>query len=68
MFESLSKKLLSVIDNIKGKSVITETDVTDTLKQIKIALLEADVSLEVVKILLERIKEKALKPFWNIYL
>ncbi len=60
MFESLSKKLLSVIDSIKGKSVITETDVTDTLKQIKIALLEADVSLEVVKILLERIKEKAL--------
>ena len=60
MFESLSKKLLKTFDVIRGKSKLSEDDVKQALREIKIALLEADVSLSVVKDLLKRIEEKAV--------
>ena len=60
MFESLSKKLLKTFDAIRGKDKLSESDVKDALREIKIALLEADVSLSVVKDLLKRIEEKAV--------
>ena len=60
MFESLSKKLLRTFDAIRGKNKLSETDVKDALREIKIALLEADVSLPVVKNLLQKIEEKAI--------
>ena len=60
MFESLSKKLLRTFDAIRGKNKLFETDVKDALREIKIALLEADVSLPVVKNLLQKIEEKAI--------
>ncbi len=60
MFESLSKKLLKTFDAIRGKDKLSEDDVKDALREIKVALLEADVSLSVVKDLLKRIEEKAV--------
>ncbi|MCR5506695.1 MAG: signal recognition particle protein [bacterium] len=60
MFESLSKKLLKTFDAIRGRDKLSESDVKDALREIKIALLEADVSLLVVKDLLKRIEEKAI--------
>ena len=60
MFSSLSKKITSIIGNITSKKVITESDLDATLREIKIALLEADVSIQVIKSLLKNIKEKAI--------
>ena len=60
MFESLSKKLIKTLDAIRGKDKLSESDVESALREIKIALLEADVSLSVVKDLMERIKAKAV--------
>ncbi|MBD5405230.1 signal recognition particle protein [bacterium] len=60
MFESLSKKLIKTLDAIRGKDKLSESDVESALREIKIALLEADVSLSVVKDLMERIKTKAV--------
>lgn len=60
MFESLSKKLLKTLDYIRGKDKLNEIDVENALREIKIALLEADVSLNVVKDLMGRIKDKAV--------
>ncbi len=60
MFESLSKKLLKTLDYIRGKDKLSEIDVENALREIKIALLEADVSLNVVKDLMGRIKDKAV--------
>ncbi len=60
MFESLSKKLLATFDSIRGKNKLSEADVKNALREIKIALLEADVSFFVVKDLLKKIEEKAI--------
>ncbi len=60
MFESLSKKLINVFDNIRGKVKLSEADVKSALREIKIALLEADVSLSVIKDLLSKIEQKAV--------
>ncbi len=60
MFSSLSKKITAIIDTITNKKTITEADLDTTLREIKIALLEADVSIIVIKSLLKDIKEKAI--------
>ena len=49
MFDSLSKKLNNVIGSIKGQAIITEENLNSSLRAIRIALLEADVSLNVAK-------------------
>lgn len=48
-FESLSEKLQNVFKNLRGKGRLTEADVKAALKEVKIALLEADVNFKVVK-------------------
>ena len=60
MFESLSRKLASAFDALRWKKELSEADVKGALREIKIALLEADVSFDVVKGLLKRIEEKAV--------
>ena len=60
MFESLSKKLLKTFDSIRGRDKLSEADVESALREIRIALLEADVSLITLKDLISRIKEKAI--------
>lgn len=59
-FESLSDKLQSAFDKLKGKGVITEKDVNDAMREVKLALLEADVNFKVVKDFVATVKEKAM--------
>lgn len=59
-FESLSDKLQSAFDKLKGKGVITEKDINDAMREVKLALLEADVNFKVVKDFVAAVKEKAM--------
>ncbi|MGP1569958.1 MAG: signal recognition particle protein [Eubacteriales bacterium] len=59
-FESLSDKLQGVFRKIKGKAVLSETDIDEAMREVKLALLEADVNLKVVKNFVGSVKEKAL--------
>src|SRR3984893_4935425 len=60
MFESLSKRLEGVFTNLSGKGKITEADVNEAMREVRLALLEADVSLKVVRQFVDRVKEKAI--------
>src|SRR6266571_2673847 len=60
MFESLSKRLEGVFTNLSGKGKLTEADVNEAMREVRLALLEADVSLKVVRRFVERVKEKAI--------
>jgi signal recognition particle subunit SRP54 len=60
MFESLTEKLESIFKRLKGKGLLKEEDVELALKEIRLALLEADVNFRVVKDLFQKIKEKAI--------
>lgn len=60
MFENLSDKILSSIKKIKGQNKISESNIEETLKEIRLSLLEADVNFKVVKNFIERVKNKAL--------
>ncbi len=59
-FESLTDKLQEAFKSLKGKGKISEDDVNQALRQVRTALLEADVNFKVVKDFVARIKEKAL--------
>ncbi|NLL93914.1 MAG: signal recognition particle protein [Clostridiales bacterium] len=59
-FESLSDKLQNIFKNLKGKGKLTESDVKAALKEVKIALLEADVSFKVVKQFINAVSERAV--------
>jgi signal recognition particle subunit SRP54 len=59
MFQSLSTKLTGVFDKIRGRGVIRDADLDIALREIRVALLEADVSLPIVKSFCATIKEKA---------
>src|SRR5438309_2034294 len=60
MFESLSEKLQSVFDRLGRKGRLSEEDVELALREVRVALLEADVSLKVVREFVAAIKEKAV--------
>jgi signal recognition particle subunit SRP54 len=60
MFDSLSKKLVDVFERLRGRGALTEKDLDVVLREIRIALLEADVALPAVKALLEGTKKKAI--------
>jgi signal recognition particle subunit SRP54 len=60
MFESLSEKLQSVFDRLGRKGRLTEEDVELALREVRVALLEADVSLKVVRQFVAAVKEKAV--------
>ncbi len=59
-FESLSEKLQNVFKSLRGKGRLTEADVKTALKEVKMALLEADVSFKVVKQFVKSVQEKAV--------
>ena len=59
MFESLSKRLEGVFTNLSGKGKLTEADVDEAMREVRLALLEADVSLKLVRQFVERVKAKA---------
>lgn len=60
MFESLTEKLESIFKKLKGKGLLKEGDVELALKEIRLALLEADVNFKVVKDFIQKIREKAV--------
>ncbi|MDC7108306.1 MULTISPECIES: signal recognition particle protein [Corynebacterium] len=60
MFESLSDRLQSALGGLRGKGKLTEADINATAREIRLALLEADVSLTVVRAFIKRVKERAL--------
>jgi len=60
MFTNLSERLHRVIKNLSGQGRLTEDNIKDTLRDIRMALLEADVALPVVKELIEHIQHKAI--------
>jgi signal recognition particle subunit SRP54 len=60
MFENLSEKLQRAFKNLRGQGSVTEENIQEALREIRVALLEADVNLNVVKELIDHIREKAL--------
>jgi signal recognition particle subunit SRP54 len=60
MFESLSDRLQAVFQKLGGKGKLTEDDVREAMKQVRIALLEADVNLKVVKDFVAKVTEQAI--------
>ena len=59
-FESLTDKLQNIFKNLRGKGRLTEEDVKATLKEVKMALLEADVNFKVVKQFVKSVEERAI--------
>ena len=59
-FESLSEKLQNVFKNLRNKGRLTEADVKAALKEVKMALLEADVNFKVVKQFIKSVQERAI--------
>jgi signal recognition particle subunit SRP54 len=60
MFENLTGRLSEAARNLSGKGRLTDSNIKDTLRQVRLALLEADVALPVVKTFIESIREKAV--------
>ncbi|GHO75294.1 signal recognition particle protein [Ktedonobacter sp. SOSP1-85] len=60
MFESLTKRLEGIFQNLEGRGKLTEEDVNSALREVRIALIEADVNLKVARQFVDRVKEKAI--------
>ncbi len=60
MFESLSDRLSGIFDKITGRGALSEADVAEALREVRRALIEADVALDVVKSFVDRVREKAV--------
>ncbi len=59
-FESLSDKLQNAFKKLRGKGVLTEADINEAMREVKLALLEADVNFKVVKEFIASVKEKCM--------
>ncbi|HAR79608.1 MAG TPA: signal recognition particle protein, partial [Succinivibrionaceae bacterium] len=68
MFENLTARLNRTLKNLSGKGRITEENIKDTLREVRTALLEADVALPVVKNFTNRVKERTLGTEVNLSL
>ncbi len=60
MFENLSDKIMASLKKVRGQSKISESNIEDAIKEIRLSLLEADVNFKVVKSFIDKVKEKAL--------
>jgi signal recognition particle subunit SRP54 len=60
MFDSLSGKLQNVFKNLRGLGKISESNVSDSLREVRMALLDADVNFKVARDFIERVREKAI--------
>src|ERR1700753_297649 len=60
MFENLQEKLQRAFKNLRGQGTLTEENIQEALKEIRMALLEADVNFKVVKLFIDRVAEKAV--------
>ncbi len=59
MLENLTEKLQSVVKTIRGQARFTEENISDAMREVRIALIEADVAIPVVKYFIDKVKEKA---------
>ena len=59
-FDNLSEKLQNTFKKLRGKGVLTEADINEAMREVKLALLEADVNFKVVKEFVAQVKEKAM--------
>lgn len=60
MFESLSDRLGGIFDKLTKRGALSEADVSEALREVRRALIEADVALEVVREFIEKVREKAV--------
>ncbi len=60
MFEALSEKLTGTFDRLRGRGALTETDVAEALREVRLALLDADVALPVVRDFITRVRDRAI--------
>ncbi|WP_296898565.1 signal recognition particle receptor subunit alpha, partial [Thiohalocapsa sp.] len=60
MFDSLQERFGDVLKGLRGQARLTEDNIKDTLREVRMALLEADVALPVVRGFVERVRERAL--------
>src|SRR5579864_9852949 len=59
MFEALSERLTGVFDRLSGRGLLSEKDVDEALREVRVALLEADVALSVARDFIAKAKERA---------
>lgn len=62
MFENLSDRLTRTLKNISGRGRLTEDNIKETLREVRMALLEADVALPVVRDFVNHVKERSVGP------
>jgi signal recognition particle subunit SRP54 len=60
MFETLSDRLSGIFDKLTGRGALSDSDVAEAMREVRRALIEADVALEVVRTFIERVREKAV--------
>ena len=60
MLDALSDKFEKILKKLRGQGVLTEQNIGEALKEVRLALLEADVNFKVVKDFLDRVREKAI--------
>src|SRR5947209_12750167 len=60
MFDSLAEKLQATLADVRGRGTLTEEDVTAAMREIRLALLEADVNFKVVKTFTNAVRDRAL--------
>ena len=64
MLDNLTNRLARVMKTLKGEARLTESNITDALREVRMALLEADVALPVVKDFIAAVKERRLAKRW----
>ena len=64
-FDSLTDKLNSIFGKLRGKGKLTESDVRTAMREVKMALLEADVNFKVVKQFVSSVQERAIARRWS---
>jgi signal recognition particle subunit SRP54 len=60
VFDNLTGRLARVVKTLRGEARLTESNIQEALREVRMALLEADVALPVVRTFIERVREKAL--------
>ncbi|HJU05475.1 MAG TPA: signal recognition particle receptor subunit alpha, partial [Nitrospiraceae bacterium] len=60
MLDSLSEKFEKILKKLRGQGVLTEQNIADALKEVRLALLEADVNFKIVKDFLDRVRQRAV--------
>jgi signal recognition particle subunit SRP54 len=60
MFETLSERLSTTFDRLRGRGALSEADVAEAMREVRVALLEADVALPVVKDFVAKVRERAV--------